>query len=79
MGISILPIHMDPQASHLVHPGSAYTAAVQDIEDGLQDMAVGTFWVTGERLKMAPFTVPLCKNLFATAHLFGCCSFIQYE
>lgn len=47
------------KASRLVHPSSAYTASVQDIQDGLIDMAVGPIWVTGERLHMTTFTVPL--------------------
>jgi len=32
---------------------------VQDIEDGLVDMAVGPFWITGQRLKIASFTLPI--------------------
>lgn len=49
------------------HPDSPGTATVQDIADGLIDMAIGPFWITGERLKMTPFTVPLgmcfcCNN-----------------
>ena len=32
-------------ASKLVHPSSAYTASVQDVQDGLIDMAVGPIWV----------------------------------
>ena len=50
------------RASKLVHPTSAYTAAVQDIEDGLIDLSVGPFWITGERLQMTPFTVPLFQS-----------------
>mmetsp|Transcript_12799 Transcript_12799/g.25708 ORF Transcript_12799/g.25708 Transcript_12799/m.25708 type:complete len:724 (-) Transcript_12799:683-2854(-) len=42
-----------------MHPSSHYTAAVQDIENGLADMSVGPFWITGQRLKMSAFTVPL--------------------
>mmetsp|Transcript_4400 Transcript_4400/g.9924 ORF Transcript_4400/g.9924 Transcript_4400/m.9924 type:complete len:369 (+) Transcript_4400:242-1348(+) len=44
------------KASNMIHPTSSFTAVVQDIEDGLLDMGVSTFWVTGERLKMAAFT-----------------------
>lgn len=51
------------KASKLVHPTSAYTAVVQDIQDGLVDMVVAPSWVTGQRLQMASFTVPLCKCL----------------
>ncbi len=40
---------------------SAYTAAVQDVENGLADMAVGPFWITRQRLKMTTFTVPLSE------------------
>jgi len=47
------------QASSLVHPGSSFTAAVQDLEDGLVDMAVGPFWITAQRLRMSSFTLPL--------------------
>ena len=35
------------KASSHVHPTSKFTAAVQDIEDGLVDMSVGPFWITG--------------------------------
>jgi len=44
--------------SGIVHPASSFTAAVQDIEDGLVDMAVGPFWVTSQRLQMASFSLP---------------------
>mmetsp|Transcript_1544 Transcript_1544/g.3190 ORF Transcript_1544/g.3190 Transcript_1544/m.3190 type:complete len:753 (+) Transcript_1544:97-2355(+) len=47
------------RSSTLKHPSSHYTAAVQDIENGLVDMSIGPFWITGERLKLAAFTVPL--------------------
>ncbi len=46
------------KASLKQYPRSMYTAAVQDVENGLVDMAVGPFWITGERLKMTTFTVP---------------------
>jgi hypothetical protein len=39
--------------------GSRFTAAVRDVQNGLVDMAVGDFWITGERLKMTSFTVPI--------------------
>jgi len=42
-----------------IHPTSSFTAAVQDIQDGLVDMSVGPFWITGERLLMSAFTVPI--------------------
>ena len=47
------------KASRLLHPTSSYTAVVQDINNGLVDMAIGPFWVTGERLKLVSYTVPL--------------------
>ena len=31
------------------YPASSFTAAVQDVENGLVDMAVGPFWITGQR------------------------------
>eukprot|EP00581_Thalassiosira_minuscula_P007139 CAMPEP_0183703846 /NCGR_PEP_ID=MMETSP0737-20130205/1421_1 /TAXON_ID=385413 /ORGANISM="Thalassiosira miniscula, Strain CCMP1093" /LENGTH=733 /DNA_ID=CAMNT_0025930645 /DNA_START=80 /DNA_END=2281 /DNA_ORIENTATION=+ len=46
-------------ASSLVHPQSSFTAAVQDLEDGLVDMAIGPFWITGQRLKMTAFSIPI--------------------
>ena len=48
-------------------------AAIQDIEDGLADMAVGPFWISGERLLMTSFTVPLCE---LTRQL---CSHVKYD
>mmetsp|Transcript_36003 Transcript_36003/g.63128 ORF Transcript_36003/g.63128 Transcript_36003/m.63128 type:complete len:701 (+) Transcript_36003:59-2161(+) len=47
------------KVSSRVHPGSSFTAAVQDIKDGLVDLSIGPFWITGQRLKMASFTLPL--------------------
>ena len=47
------------KASKLVHPSSSYTAIVQDVKDGLIDMAVGPIWITGERLRISSYTVPL--------------------
>ena len=35
------------RSSNILHPASSYTATVQDIEDGLIDMGVAPFWVTG--------------------------------
>ena len=45
-----------------LHPTSSYTAAVQDVKDGIVDMSVGNFWITAERLKMTTFTVPLFND-----------------
>ncbi|KAL7545089.1 hypothetical protein ACHAWF_010799 [Thalassiosira exigua] len=50
------------RASSIVHPASSFTAAVQDIQDGLIDMAIGPFWITGQRLKMAAFTIPVISD-----------------
>jgi len=47
------------KSSGIVHPSSSFTAAVQDVEDGLVHMAVGPFWITGQRLKMTAFTTPI--------------------
>lgn len=47
------------KASIKQHPTSAFTAAVQDVENGLVDLGVGPFWITEQRLKMTTFTVPL--------------------
>ena len=47
------------KASLKMYPTSSFTAAVQDVENGLVDMALGPFWITGQRLKMTTFTVPL--------------------
>ena len=49
------------KASLKMYPTSSFTAAVQDVENGLVDMALGPFWITGQRLKMTTFTVPLGK------------------
>ena len=35
------------KAANNLYPTSSYTAAIQDVEDGLVDLAVGPFWVTG--------------------------------
>lgn len=51
------------KASLLVHPSSTYNAVIGDVEDGLVDMGVGDFLVTGERLQMSSF-VPLCEFIF---------------
>lgn len=36
------------RVSGRVHPTSTYTAAVQDVQDGLVDMSIGPFWITGK-------------------------------
>ena len=53
------------KASIKEHPTSSFTAAVEDVENGLVDMAVGPFWITGQRLKMTTFTVPLGECIVA--------------
>jgi len=57
------------KASVKLYPRSEWTAAVQDVENGLVDMAVGPFWITGQRLKMTTFTVPLGEFLVLYYHL----------
>eukprot|EP00986_Skeletonema_menzelii_P001101 scaffold298_cov130-Skeletonema_menzelii.AAC.4 len=47
------------RASMKRYPTSSFTAAVRDVENGLVDMAVGPFWITGQRLRLTTFTVPL--------------------
>eukprot|EP00986_Skeletonema_menzelii_P007895 scaffold3154_cov129-Skeletonema_menzelii.AAC.1 len=50
------------RASAKQHPRSSFTAAAQDVENGLVDMAVGPFWITGQRLRLTTFTVPLVSD-----------------
>mmetsp|Transcript_5441 Transcript_5441/g.13625 ORF Transcript_5441/g.13625 Transcript_5441/m.13625 type:complete len:357 (+) Transcript_5441:326-1396(+) len=50
------------KASRLLHPTSPWTAVIQDVKDGLIDMGLGPFWITGERLKMVSFTVPMAYD-----------------
>mmetsp|Transcript_16879 Transcript_16879/g.40339 ORF Transcript_16879/g.40339 Transcript_16879/m.40339 type:complete len:750 (-) Transcript_16879:156-2405(-) len=47
------------KAGKIVHPSSSYTAAIQDVGDGLADMVVGQTWVTSQRLAISSFTEPL--------------------
>ncbi|KAL7531863.1 hypothetical protein ACHAXR_004282, partial [Thalassiosira sp. AJA248-18] len=47
------------RAAKKIHPKSSFTAVVQDVKDGLVDLGIGPFWVTGERLQMTTFTVPV--------------------
>jgi len=53
------------RASLLLHPSSPGTAAVQDVADGLVDIVIGPIWITGGRLKMTSFTMPI-RELFLT-------------
>jgi len=41
---------------------SSFTAAVQDVGNGLVDFAVGNFWVTSERLQITTFTIPFAME-----------------
>lgn len=52
------------KAARKVHPTSAFTAAIQDVEDGLIDGSIGPFWITSSRLQMTAFTMPLCKSVY---------------
>merc|ERR1712176_1370328 len=46
-------------SSSEIHPTSSFTAAIQDIHDGLVDMSIGPFWITPQRLKLTSFTIPI--------------------
>lgn len=50
------------KASLRMHPTSRFTAAVQDINDGLVDLSVGPFWITAQRLKLSSFSVPIIND-----------------
>jgi hypothetical protein len=50
--------HRSGGSSALI-PGSSYTASVHDVFAGVSDMAIGGFWITGQRLEMVPFTTPM--------------------
>lgn len=50
------------RASRRVHPSSPGTAAVQDVADGLADIAIGPLWITGSRLRMTAFTMPIRES-----------------
>lgn len=47
------------KALQMLHPSSKWNAAVQDIKDGWADMAIGSFWITGQRLGLSAFTIPV--------------------
>ena len=53
------------KVSDIEHPTSTYTAAVQEIQDGFIDMAVGSFWVTPQRLRMASFSLPFASDKYS--------------
>lgn len=47
-----------------------FTACVHDVQNGLLDLCVGDFWLTPERLELAPFTTPVTLehlHLFAVS------------
>ena len=49
---------------------SMFTACVHDVQNGLLDLCVGDFWLTPERLELAPFTTPVTLehlHLFAVS------------
>ena len=50
------------KVSDIEHPTSSFTAAIQDVKNGLVDMAVGPFWVTSQRLRMASFSLPFAYD-----------------
>jgi len=53
------------KVSDIEHPTSTYTATIQDIADGFIDMAVGSFWVTPQRLRMASFSLPFASDKYS--------------
>ena len=53
------------KVSDIEHPTSTYTATIQDIADGVIDMAVGSFWVTPQRLRMASFSLPFASDKYS--------------
>jgi len=55
-------VHGSKASITRVHPGSPGNAAVQDVADGLVDIAVGPIWITGDRLKMTTFTMPVQQD-----------------
>ena len=65
------------RASLKEYPTSSFTAAVRDVKNGLVDMAVGPFWITGERLRMTSFTVPISKLMHDYEIVIIMCAFGQ--
>jgi hypothetical protein len=54
---------------------SMFTACVHDVQNGLLDLCVGDFWLTPERLELAPFTTPVALehlHLFAVSSSSRC-------
>eukprot|EP00580_Thalassiosira_gravida_P005994 CAMPEP_0201655548 /NCGR_PEP_ID=MMETSP0493-20130528/46064_1 /ASSEMBLY_ACC=CAM_ASM_000838 /TAXON_ID=420259 /ORGANISM="Thalassiosira gravida, Strain GMp14c1" /LENGTH=670 /DNA_ID=CAMNT_0048132137 /DNA_START=1151 /DNA_END=3160 /DNA_ORIENTATION=- len=52
-------VHGSRASISRIHRGSPGNAAVQDVADGLVDIAIGPFWITGARLKRTAFTMPV--------------------
>jgi len=50
------------QSSSFLLPSSSYDAAARDVQVGLSDIAVGSFWTTPERLLWTAFTTPLFED-----------------
>ncbi|KAL7533811.1 hypothetical protein ACHAXR_005454, partial [Thalassiosira sp. AJA248-18] len=50
------------RASKVVHPSSPGNAAVQDVADGLVDIAIGPIWITVGRLQAVSFTMPIQQD-----------------
>lgn len=48
----------------LANVSSSWTKAVHDVKAGIVDGGASNFWVTNERLEMAPFTVPMAPDKF---------------
>jgi len=45
-----------------VYSDSTYTQAVYDVGNGVADMAFTAFWLTSERLEIAPFALPIAQD-----------------
>jgi len=65
-------------AASVMNPTSTGTATVQDVADGLVNLAVGPYWITGERLKMTAFTVPLSAYYSNDLSVLTMCHYIAY-
>ena len=49
------------RASKNLYPSSPGNQVIQDVVDGVLDIAVGPFWMTPSRLKKTTFTLPIRK------------------
>ena len=43
---------------------SGWTASVHDVQSGISETGLGSYWITSERLQMAPFTTPVATDNF---------------